>query len=457
MYVFLALSGFLVTVAAGGGGQSPGHDQGPPLLRPSAGRRLLPAGWPWWSCGWWWWPCSPTPAGRPPPPVGARRPHRPRGGLEGSLGALGYLTNWLDILGLYGGRFPLGHLWFLAAQEQLYLLWVPGAGPAGRALPPAGGARRTGPVGWRRRPGRCCSCTGAPTGCGIYAGTDTRAAVDLVGQRAGHRAGARAASMGWPDGAWGTVVRSRPVAVLVWALFAFSTRPRLRSTDGVAWVAATLAGAVLVVAVAMAEAGWLHRLLGHRVLGYLGSRSYGLYLWHYVWLTWLAGFGLMGILAPCSPRWCAPRHRGGWSSCGFGSRSTCTPASPQRPWGRHGPPTCLEPRSRPPPSWGHAAALRSAAPTSTTPARRIPRASVVERVVDHLRLEAEIGGLRGGRAGGRRAGRGPRGDRDGHGRARRRRRGGGERHPGLVDHRLVHGPEPGWGPGTGWWSTSSPT
>ncbi len=54
-------------------------------------------------------------------------------------------------------------------------------------------------------------------------------------------------------------------------------------------------GAALVLGVVMAERGWIHRLLGHRVLGYLGSRSYGLYLWHYVWLTWLAGFGLLGI------------------------------------------------------------------------------------------------------------------------------------------------------------------
>jgi peptidoglycan/LPS O-acetylase OafA/YrhL len=30
---------------------------------------------------------------------------------------------------------------------------------------------------------------------------------------------------------------------------------------------------------------------------YLGRRSYALYLWHYVWLTWLARFGLVGVVA----------------------------------------------------------------------------------------------------------------------------------------------------------------
>jgi peptidoglycan/LPS O-acetylase OafA/YrhL len=28
----------------------------------------------------------------------------------------------------------------------------------------------------------------------------------------------------------------------------------------------------------------------------VGRRSYGLYLWHYVWLTWLAGLGLLGVV-----------------------------------------------------------------------------------------------------------------------------------------------------------------
>jgi peptidoglycan/LPS O-acetylase OafA/YrhL len=33
-----------------------------------------------------------------------------------------------------------------------------------------------------------------------------------------------------------------------------------------------------------------------RVMGYLGRRSYALYMWHYVWLTWLRNLGRPGIV-----------------------------------------------------------------------------------------------------------------------------------------------------------------
>jgi peptidoglycan/LPS O-acetylase OafA/YrhL len=36
-------------------------------------------------------------------------------------------------------------------------------------------------------------------------------------------------------------------------------------------------------------------LLSGSIATYLGRRSYALYLWHYVWLTWLRGLGLVGV------------------------------------------------------------------------------------------------------------------------------------------------------------------
>ena len=35
--------------------------------------------------------------------------------------------------------------------------------------------------------------------------------------------------------------------------------------------------------------------MGSPVATYVGRRSYGPCLWHYVWLTWLAGMGLPGV------------------------------------------------------------------------------------------------------------------------------------------------------------------
>ncbi len=337
MYVFLALSGFLVTVALLGEASRQGTIRVRRFFA-RRGRRLLPAlvalviVWlvvvalfP--HAGW----TSTTPGG------GSTGPTDFGVAIRGSIGALGYVTNWLDILGLYGGRFPLGHLWFLATQEQMYLLWVPVL-----ALLVSLRRRLVGPVAlilaamstawalllmhqgsnWMR----------------IYAGTDTRAGSILLGS---------ALAAGWSSGRFdglarrgrGTVVRAASVAVLVWALFTFSTR-HASFDDALAWVAATMAGASLVLAVAVAERGWLHRLLGHRVLGYLGSRSYGLYLWHYVWLTWLAGFGLIGIAgAVLASLLCAEAS---WQviELRFGSRRGHEPRPPTRPGPT--PPTHLE-------------------------------------------------------------------------------------------------------------------
>ena len=292
MYVFLALSGFLVTVALMGEAGRQGTIRVQHFFA-RRGRRLLPAlgalliVWlvvvglfP--HAAW----TSTTPGG------GATGPTDFGVAIRGSIGALGYVTNWLDILGLYGGRFPLGHLWFLATQEQLYLLWVPLLAVlvcrCRRLVVPVALALAAGSTAWAL----LLMHQGA-NWMRIYAGTDTRAASILLGS---------ALAVGWSSGHFdalarrrlGTAVRMACVGVLVWALFTFSTR-HASLDDGLAWVACTVAGAVLVLAMVVADQGWLHRLFGHRVLGYLGSRSYGLYLWHYVWLTWLAGFGLLGI------------------------------------------------------------------------------------------------------------------------------------------------------------------
>jgi peptidoglycan/LPS O-acetylase OafA/YrhL len=45
--------------------------------------------------------------------------------LQGAAAALVYATNWADIGGWFSGYVPLGHLWSLAVEEQFYLLWSP--------------------------------------------------------------------------------------------------------------------------------------------------------------------------------------------------------------------------------------------------------------------------------------------------------------------------------------------
>ena len=337
MYVFLALSGFLVTAALLGEAGRQGAI-GVRRFFARRGRRLLPAlaalliVWlvvvalfP--HAGW----TSTTPGG------GSTGPTDFGVAIRGSIGALGYVTNWLDILGLYGGRFPLGHLWFLATQEQLYLVWVPVlalvVSRCRRLVVPVALTLAVASTAWA-----LLLMHQGSNWMRIYAGTDTRAGSILLGS---------ALAVGWSSGRFqalarrgaGTVVRAASAGVLVWALFTFSTR-HASFDDALAWVAATVAGAFLVLAMAVAEQGWLHRLFGHRVLGYLGSRSYGLYLWHYVWLTWLAGFGLIGIAGAvlasvvcAEASWQVIEQR-------FGSGRGPDPSPPSHP--RSAPPTRLE-------------------------------------------------------------------------------------------------------------------
>ena len=62
------------------------------------------------------------------------------------------------------------------------------------------------------------------------------------------------------------------------------------------WTAATLGGPLLVAALMERGDSLLGRMLSGRVITYLGRRSYALYLWHYVWLTWLRSLGWSGVL-----------------------------------------------------------------------------------------------------------------------------------------------------------------
>jgi peptidoglycan/LPS O-acetylase OafA/YrhL len=65
---------------------------------------------------------------------------------------------------------------------------------------------------------------------------------------------------------------------------------------GATWVMVSVASALIVVVVVDRPPREQSFMVAKPVT-YLGRRSYALYLWHYVWLTWFARFGLVGVVA----------------------------------------------------------------------------------------------------------------------------------------------------------------
>jgi peptidoglycan/LPS O-acetylase OafA/YrhL len=83
------------------------------------------------------------------------------------------------------------------------------------------------------------------------------------------------------------------LGLMVWSGWVFDHRAS-GAVYGAAWIAVSLAAPLMVMAL-VDRGGAGPGLLTGSIATYLGRRSYALYLWHYVWLTWLHGLGLVGV------------------------------------------------------------------------------------------------------------------------------------------------------------------
>ncbi len=240
--------------------------------------------------------------------------------LKDAFVGLGYIANWVQIYGHHSSHGPLTHLWSLAVEEQFYVFWAPLllviVAIAARFSRTAGAGRK-----WLAITALVLGIASL-VDAGVHFfllasvhdqrvtyGSDTRAAAFLFGG---------AIAVGWSTSAAARVMarvrRSMPadgpslskplVEVIVLAVSCGLLLAGRIEGDAqgdlvktFAFVAVTILAPILIAVLLWAPGSMIGRLLSHPVAVYIGKRSYALYLWHYVLLTWLYGLGFVGELA----------------------------------------------------------------------------------------------------------------------------------------------------------------
>ena len=198
------------------------------------------------------------------------------------VGAVLYVSNWWQLL--FGQSYfdaalrppLLRHLWSLAVEEQFYLVW-----PLTMMLV----------VRLRRSIATVVVLVGAALSAILmwavqrnavdptraYVGTDTRASGLLIG-----------ASLAFACAAWPSLQRGRLSAtlggfaglgVICWAAWALSPETTRLFPGG--FLLIDVATVAAIIAATSPAATAFARLIGNRVFRWLGTRSYGLYLFHW--------------------------------------------------------------------------------------------------------------------------------------------------------------------------------
>ncbi len=200
-----------------------------------------------------------------------------------AIGALLYISNWWQLW--FGQSYfeaalrppLLRHLWSLAVEEQFYVLWP---------------IAMIGLVRLRRNAAIGVLAVGATVSALImwllqrhsldstraYLGTDSRAFGLLVGAIFALAVSTYPKLLAWPAAA-ATAVGVTGLGGIAWSTWSLSSETKWLFPFGFLVVDATTVAVLL--AVSSHREKWLSTALGNPVLRWLGTRSYGLYLFHF--------------------------------------------------------------------------------------------------------------------------------------------------------------------------------